>query len=489
MNDSVGSNGGAGAEERIRLRYRQPKGVEQFGVEPIPENAKTVRWYDLFQIIINVLLNPGLILVGGLAVVAGLSFWAAIAAQVLGLFIAFTAYTVIATVGVDYGLPGIVATRATFGIRASKWLISTIRSLASVFWFAFQTIAGALGIVAVLNVWLDVEVSVVLVSLIFALLQASVALFGYKSLKHLSRVAFPLKVVILGYLGYVLATHDVPSFAPDAVFSYGGESGWQWALFAVWTNAAAATWFTQITDAADYCRYTSSRKDMWIGTMAAALIGGVGAAFFGAYAAAATLGTQSNAFEVISGLNVGAVTLFLVLVVLVLDNWTINVMNLYTGGLALVNMFTRLGRFWSTIIVAAAGTVLAAFPALVNNFSDSMTALGNVFAPIVGVLLADYVFVKRARLDVLALFDRKGPYWYVGGVNPIALLWVAIGAVLYLVLPMELLPTPTTALLTGIGYWVTIRFTARAWPAVGAGSRPGAQHESVSAATVVDIER
>jgi len=26
-----------------RQRYRQPKGVEQFGIEPIPEEKKTVR--------------------------------------------------------------------------------------------------------------------------------------------------------------------------------------------------------------------------------------------------------------------------------------------------------------------------------------------------------------------------------------------------------------------------------------------------------------
>lgn len=38
-------------EERIRQRYRQPKGVEQFGIEPIPPELKTVRWHDIFAII------------------------------------------------------------------------------------------------------------------------------------------------------------------------------------------------------------------------------------------------------------------------------------------------------------------------------------------------------------------------------------------------------------------------------------------------------
>src|SRR5690348_13299847 len=38
-------------EERIRQRYRQPKGVEQFGIEPVPSELKTVRWHDIFAII------------------------------------------------------------------------------------------------------------------------------------------------------------------------------------------------------------------------------------------------------------------------------------------------------------------------------------------------------------------------------------------------------------------------------------------------------
>ncbi len=67
-------------EEKIRRRYHQPKGVEQFGIEPVPTELKTVRWLDIFSIIFGFALNPGSILVGGLAVVSGLSFFGAVGA-------------------------------------------------------------------------------------------------------------------------------------------------------------------------------------------------------------------------------------------------------------------------------------------------------------------------------------------------------------------------------------------------------------------------
>ena len=93
-------------ESQLAQHYRQPKGVEQYGIEAVPEQQRTVRWYDLFSIILNFLVNPGTILVGALAVVSGLSFWAAVVSLVLGISIAFGAYIIMATVGVDHGLPG-----------------------------------------------------------------------------------------------------------------------------------------------------------------------------------------------------------------------------------------------------------------------------------------------------------------------------------------------------------------------------------------------
>jgi NCS1 family nucleobase:cation symporter-1 len=44
-----------------------------------------------------------------------------------------------------------------------------------------------------------------------------------------------------------------------------------------------------------------------------------------------------------------------------------------------------------------------------------------------GVLIADYFLVRRARLDLPGLYRRDGPYWYVGGYNPVALVALMAG--------------------------------------------------------------
>jgi cytosine/uracil/thiamine/allantoin permease len=440
-------------EEKIRKRYHQPKGVEQFGIEPIPPELKTVRWHDIFAIIFGFALNPGSMLVGGMAVVSGLSFWGAIGAITSGVLLATIAYTITATVGVDYGLPGQVSMRMVYGLRGAKWVPSFLRTIASTYWFAYQTVAGSLAVVAIL---------------------------GYDSLKHLSRIALPFKILILAFVLVLLETHSDPNYAPSQVFHYAGKPEAGWLLFVTWMNVVAAGSLTMVTDSADFCRYTRSRTDMWWGTLLGKVGGGCFAACIGAYGAAATLGKTANVFEVASKLTTSWFVLLLFLIVIALDNWTINVLNLYTGGLSLSNIFERLGRFWTTLIISVLGIILSAIPDVASGYTTYVGILGNVFSPIAGVLIADYLLVKRMRIDLVALFEAKGPYWYWKGFNPIAVIWTALGFLAYMfVIPPESIRVLVTLLATGAGYWATMQLLSPYFTWLARASHPGEQREPV----------
>src|ERR1700751_3904620 len=468
----------SGIEEKIRQRYRQPKGVEQFGIEPVPPELKTVRWHDIFAIIFGFALNPGSMLVGGMAVVSGLSFWGAVGAITSGVFLATISYTSTATVGVDYGLPGQVSMRMVYGLRGAKWVPSFLRTIASTYWFAYQTVAGSLAVVAILDRWTGTPHSLVAVSVTFAVLQAVVAIIGYDSLKHLSRIALPFKILILSFVLFLLGTHSDPNFAPASVFHYAGKPEAGWLLFVTWMNVVAAGSLTMVTDSADFCRYTRSRVDMWWGTLLGKVGGGCFAACLGAYGAAATLGKTANVFEVASGLTSSHFILLMFLIVIALDNWTINVLNLYTGGLSLSNIFERLRPFLDPLVISILGIILSAIPDVASGYTTYVGMLGNVFSPIAGVLIADYVFVKRGRIDLVALFEPVGPYWYWKGVNPIAVVWTALGFLAYMfVIPPESIRVLVTLLATGAGYWATMQLLSPYFTWLAGASPPGEQRE------------
>src|SRR5919197_6735289 len=119
-------------------------GVETFGVEPIPPELRTVRWRDLFAINFTFFLNPVMYLLGALAVAgSGLPLWWAVAAMAAGQALAYAVMVPIAQVGVDYGLPGQVAMRATLGFWGARLLGSPYRVVAATYWFAAQALAAA----------------------------------------------------------------------------------------------------------------------------------------------------------------------------------------------------------------------------------------------------------------------------------------------------------------------------------------------------------
>lgn len=434
-----------GHEPKITSRL-----IEVNGVEPVDQQQRNVSGWSLFQILVNTLLNPGLMLIGGLAVISGLTPLQAVIATLAGIVIAFGAYIVLATVGVDYGIPGIVSTRGFLGVVASTWVVSIVRALSAAFWFAVQTTAGAIGIIAAFDGLTGIRMNFIAVCVVFGVLQLAVAVMGYGSLTWLSRIAFPVK--LLGLPIIAISLLSVSDTGANQLLSYNSDAPAQWIVFLITVNTVAVTWLGQATDAADYCRYTKSRRAMWWSTASAAVFGAGLSAMFGAFGAALSKGQSGNTFEVAGEAEVGSFVLVTILIVLVLENWTINVLNLYTGGLALNNLLSRSGRLKSTMAVGIAGIALSCLPDLANQFTDIVSASGLVFAPLAGVMIADYVVIKRGFINVPQLFAPDGIYRYFHGVNIHAILWTVVGAIIYVVLPDHYLPALVTMVVSILGY-------------------------------------
>jgi len=157
--------------------------------------------------------------------------------------------------------------------------------------------------------------------------------------------------------------------------------------------------------------------------------------FVGGYAAAAT--GQTNPFVAVVDLTRSNALLVLLLAAIVVQGIAANITNVYTAGLSLVNSVPRLGRLWSTIAVGAAAIALSAFPDFVNHVQKWITHLGNVAAPLTGVVLADYVLLKRQEIDVPALFDPAGRYRYLNGLNAAAVVAIAGAVGVYYALPQS----------------------------------------------------
>ena len=175
--------------------------VEGYGVEPVPARLRTGTWRDLFAINFAFFLNPLMYVLGALAVSAGgLPLWWAVLCLFSAQVVAFLILTVVARVGVDYGIPGQVAVRSVLGYWGARLISSLYRALAAVYWFAGQALAGGLGIQALSNGLFGWHLRLVPIALVCAAVQGVLAVLGFDVLRWVVKVILPLAVVFVAVI-------------------------------------------------------------------------------------------------------------------------------------------------------------------------------------------------------------------------------------------------------------------------------------------------
>lgn len=426
--------------------------VEEYGVEPIPAELRTVGWRDLFAINFTFFLNPVMYLLGAFAVIdGGLPLLWAVAAMVVGQALAYALLVIVAEPGVDDGLPGQVAMRAHLGYWGARLLSSPYRVLASTYWFAAQALTAGLGAQAIVAAMTGRDLPLVPTALAFALLHATFAVLGFDVMRWLLRLVLPVSLAFTGIIVALYVNSSDPRYDVGRVFD-SPEQSLTWVGFATYVTVMCGASLTLVTNVADFCRYTPTRREMRIGLTASALAAAVVTTWVGGYAAVAT--GEVNPFVALAELTSSELLLMLLLVAIVVQGLAANTTNVYTSGLSVVNTLPRLGRLRATLLAAAAAVALSAFPGFVDDAQVWVTHLGNLAAPLTGVILADYLVVKRRRIDMSGLFDPAGPYRYAKGVNVAAIVAVGVGVAVYYAVPASWVKVAWGVLVAGLVYLV-----------------------------------
>jgi NCS1 family nucleobase:cation symporter-1 len=197
---------------------------------------------------------------------------------------------------------------------------------------------------------------------------------------------------------------------------------------------------------------------------------------------------------------VGGVALGLVALLFVtLANVSTSAVQIFACGLALRHLRGLRNRSWRLLVL---GSIALCAPFVV--WPEWLYARGNVFlayngtiyAPIAGILFADFLLVRRGRLNLAAIFDddEAAEYHYTGGFHLPALVCLAIGMALYFVLfnPVSLAAGPgfrhlsaslPACLVPGFLYWgwMSLRGSLPAAPSGEAtcGGAPAAPPEAI----------
>ena len=121
-------------------------------------------------------------------------------------------------------------------------------------------------------------------------------------------------------------------------------------------------------------------------------------------------------------------------------NFGTAIAGIYASAIGLRN-FSQLERLpWSVLLlltvlpVALVGILIPEL--FFGQFGAFLAFIGVAFAPLCGIQIADYYFLRRRRIDIRAIYDRSasGAYAFWAGLNPVAMVALGLGCAVYVYL-------------------------------------------------------
>jgi NCS1 family nucleobase:cation symporter-1 len=419
-------------------------------VAPVPPERRTWRARDLAVLWISMSACVPTYMLASSLIDGGMDWLQAVLTIFLANCIVLVPMALNAHAGTRYGIPFPVYCRSAFGLRGAN-VPALMRALVACGWFGIQTWIGGMSLHTLLAVWfpswrdappvpgLDITWPQAGCFLAFWLLNVWVVWRGIDTIRVLLTIKAPL-LIVLGLALLAWAYDRAGGFGPmlsrPSDFSPGQpKEGGFWGFFWGALTANVGFWATLALNIPDFSRYCRSQRDQVIGqaiglppTMA--LYSFIGVAV-------------TSATEVIYGHRiwdpVQLLTRFENPVVLVVAMLSLCLATLATNIAANVvspaNDFVHVKPSWISfrvggVITGVLGLLIQPWRLVANAgvyINTWLIGYSSLLGACGGVLIADYWVLRRGRLDLAGLYRRNGPYWYLGGFNPIALLALAAG--------------------------------------------------------------
>jgi len=383
---------------------------------------------------------------------AGMTWRQSLVAIFLGNAIVLVPMVINAHAGTRYGVPFPVFARAAFGTVGAH-VPSLLRSVVACGWFGIQTWVGGLAIHALLAIlwpaweglggpwrFMGYGAPHFAAFLLFWLVNMYFVWAGTESIKRLETLAAPLLILMgIALLGWAAArTGGIGAILAraDALQRPAAPSGrFLLTTFVPWVTAMVGFWATLSLNIPDFTRYARSQRDQVVGQALGLLTTMPLFAFIGVAVTSATLIIYGEAIwnpvDLLSRLTaesgnplLGVGALLAVIVATLTTNIAANVVAPANSIAALrpSRISFRLGG----LLAGVAG--IAIFPwKLLDQYQTWLIGYSGLLGAVAGVMVCDYALLRRGRLDLPGLYAPAGPYAYMRGLNPRALVALVAG--------------------------------------------------------------
>jgi NCS1 family nucleobase:cation symporter-1 len=404
-------------------------------IVPTTEGQRTWRWWHYAALWIGMTMCiPAYLLASGL-IDQGMSPLQAVLTVLLGNLVVLVPMLLIGHAGARYGVPYAVLARASFGVQGAK-LAALARAVVACGWFGIQTWVGGTILLALVGVALGhpgggaplpvlgISAAQFAAFLVFWAIQLFFVTKGMETVKRLETWTAPVKIVIcLVLTAWALShTQGLAVFSEPSAFGPGGLKAGQFAaVFWPGLTAMVGFWATLALNIPDFTRFARTQRDQIVGQAIGLPIP------MGALAAVAVVTTAATRIvfgraiwdPVELATHFPSLWVLIGLLVISVDTISCNIAANLVGpaydfsALSPQKVSYRTGA-WITAVIGACIMPWRLVASSSGYIFTWLVGYSALLGPIAGIIIADYWFIRRGRLETEALYAADGPYAYGG---------------------------------------------------------------------------
>ncbi len=407
-------------------------------LRPTPPERRTWGFYNYTALWFSMCMEITTYQLASSLIAKGMDWKQAVGTVLLGNLIVLVPLLLNAHAGAKYGIPFPVFIRAPFGVRGAN-IAAILRAVVACGWFGIQSWIGGTAIHAMLAViWPAVAASHAALwgcFLGFWVLNMFVVWHGVDSIRRLQAFGAPLMFVMAGAL-LIWVRAKAGSFGEMLSTSSQFHSTSEFlAVFFPSLTAMVGYWATLALNIPDFTRYSKSQSAQSWGQalglpVAMALYTFVGIAVTSA--SAVLFGHAIwNPIELIGAFHQSVVA-FIAMIGILVATLNVNIgANVVSPSNDFSNLYPRLISFRTGgLITGFLGLAMCPWKLLATPDAyifGWLVGYSGLLGPVAGIMVADYFLIRGTELDVNSLYHRDGCYYYTRGVNPRAMIALALG--------------------------------------------------------------
>ncbi|WP_331775069.1 putative hydroxymethylpyrimidine transporter CytX [Sulfurospirillum sp. 1612] len=343
-------------------------------------NQDTMRLsgFQLFALWFGAAISLAEIFTGGF--LAPLGFIDGLKAILLGHLIGGIVLILGGVIGANSKLPAMMSTRISFG-KYGSYLFSLFNVLQLIGWTAVMIISGGRAANELGKSLFGFD-NILSWSLLIGILILLWILLGKEGFKKLNVIAVVLLFALTLLLCFVV-------FRESSVFQSANSGKMSFGSALELSVIMPLSWLPLI---ADYTRFSQKKSTGLLGSFFGYFLGS--SLMYTIGLAVAIYSKDGDVTVMMSAMHLG----FFALCIVLLSTVTTTFLDAYSAGVTFLNVFPKFSERTVAFVMGLIGLVIA-IVAPIEEYENFLYAIGSVFAPLFAILLSDYFFFKKERID------------------------------------------------------------------------------------------